>query len=100
MAVLFAAGMGAVATAPLIAIITKRAPGELRAKVMTAVITIVTITGPLAVVVSGRLLESIDVRTLMFVLALGRVGMAVVFALVVPRRARLELPPAAGEAVA
>jgi hypothetical protein len=67
---------------------------------MTAVITIVTITGPLAVVVSGRLLESIDVRTLMFVLALGRVGMAIVFALVVPRRARLELPPAAGEAVA
>ena len=97
---LFAAGMGAVATAPLIAIITKRSPGELRAKVMTAVITIVTITGPLAVVVSGRLLESIDVRTLMFVLALGRVGMAVVFALVVPRRARHELPPAAGEAVA
>jgi MFS family permease len=97
MGVLFAAGLGAVATPPLIAIITKRAPDELRAKVMTAVFTVVTISGPLAVVVAGRLLDSIDVRTLILFLAFGRIAMAAVFAAVVPRRARDTLPPAAGE---
>ena len=45
MAVLFASGLGAVASAPLMAMITTRAPGHLRAKVMTAVITVVTISG-------------------------------------------------------
>ncbi len=70
---LFAAGLGAVATAPLMAILTTRAPDELRAKVMTAVITIVTISGPVTVLVLGRLLESIDVRTMLLALAIGRV---------------------------
>ena len=46
MGVLFAAGLGAVATSPIMALLTTRAPDELRAKVMTAVITIVTISGP------------------------------------------------------
>ena len=58
MGVLFAAGLGAVATSPIMALLTTRAPDELRAKVMTAVITIVTISGPLTVLVVGRLLES------------------------------------------
>ena len=46
MGVLFASGLGAVASAPLMAMITTRAPEQLRAKVMTAVITVVTISGP------------------------------------------------------
>ncbi len=100
MGVLFAAGLGAVATAPLIAIITKRAPGELRAKVMTAVFTLVTVTGPLAVVVAGRVLESVDVRALMLVLAIGRILIAAVFVALVPRRAKDTLPTAAEEALA
>ena len=99
MAVMFAAGLGAVATSPLMAILTTRRPSELRAKVMTAVITIVTISGPVAVIALGRLLESIDVRTFLFAIAIGRVAMAIAFAVVVPRRAGT-CPPAAEEAVA
>ncbi len=100
MGVLFAAGLGAVATSPIMALLTTRAPDELRAKVMTAVITIVTISGPLTVLVVGRLLESIDVRTLLFALAIGRVAMAVAFAMIVPRRATPPVPPVPEEAVA
>jgi predicted MFS family arabinose efflux permease len=100
MAVLFLAGLGAVATAPLITLFTTRAPPELRPKVMTAVITLVAVTGPIAMIATGRLLESVDVRTLMFGLALGRVAMALVFVAVVPRRAKHMLPPTVEEAVA
>ena len=100
MGVLFAAGLGAVATSPIMALLTTRAPDELRAKVMTAVITLVTISGPLTVLVVGRLLESVDVRTLLFALAIGRVAMAVAFALIVPRRATTPVTAVPEEAVA
>jgi MFS family permease len=100
MGVLFAAGLGAVATSPIMALLTTRAPDELRAKVMTAVITFVTISGPLTVLVVGRLLESIDVRTLLLALAIGRVAMAVAFALIIPRRAATSVSPVPEEAVA
>jgi Transmembrane secretion effector len=100
MGVMFAAGLGAVATSPLLALITTRAPAPLRPKVLTAVITIVTISGPLAVLGVGWLLESVDVRTLLFFLAVGRVAMAVAFALIVPRRAGAQVPPVTEEAVA
>lgn len=98
MAVLFASGLGAVASAPLMAIFTTRAPGHLRAKVMTAVITVVTISGPFAVLALGRLLESFDVRTILFALGVGRILMAAMFIAVVRR---VDPPmPASGEAVA
>jgi MFS family permease len=100
MGVLFAAGLGAVATSPIMALLTTRAPDELRAKVLTAVITFVTISGPLTVLVVGRLLESIDVRTLLLALAIGRVAMAVAFALIIPRRAATSVSPVPEEAVA
>jgi MFS family permease len=100
-AVMFAAGLGAVATAPLMAILTTRAPAELRPKVMTAVITLITISGPVTVLALGWLLESFDVRTILLALAIGRVVMAVAFAVIVPRRAGpAAMPPATGEAVA
>jgi MFS family permease len=100
MGVMFAAGLGAVATAPLMAILTTRAPEELRPKVMTAVITLITISGPLTLLAIGRSLEYVDVRTLLFGLAVGRVLMAVAFALIVPRRVGAPVTPAPEEAVA
>jgi MFS family permease len=100
MAVLFAAGLGAVATAPIMALLTTRAPDDLRAKVLTAVITLITVSGPVTVLSVGVLLEDVDVRTLLFFLAVGRVAMAIAFALIVPRRAGDPLTPAAGKAVA
>jgi MFS family permease len=99
MAVLFASGLGAVASAPLMAMVTTRAPEQLRAKVMTAVITVVTISGPFAVLALGRLLESVDVRTILFTLGVGRILMAAIF-LVVARRAGAAVPREAEQAVA
>ena len=46
---------------------------------MTAVITVVTISGPFAVLALGRLLESFDVRTILFALGVGRILMAALF---------------------
>jgi MFS family permease len=99
MGVLFASGLGAVASAPLMAMITTRAPEQLRAKVMTAVITVVTISGPFAVLALGRLLESFDVRAILFALGVGRILMAVLFLFVV-RRAGPTVPREAEQAVA
>jgi hypothetical protein len=99
MAVLFFAGLGAVAAAPMMAIITTRAPEELRPKVMTATITLITVSGPLAVLAIGRLLESVDVRSILLALAVGRLAMAAVFVFVVRRIERLP-PREVEEAVA
>jgi MFS family permease len=99
MAVLFASGLGAVASAPLMAMVTTRAPGQLRAKVMTATITVITVSGPFAVLALGRLLEFVDVRAILFALGVGRILMAAAF-LVVVRRAQGEQLPQPEEAVA
>jgi MFS family permease len=99
MGVLFASGLGAVASAPMMALFTTRAPGHLRAKVMTAMITVVTISGPFAVLTLGWLLESFDVRTILFALGIGRILMAAMFIGVV-RRVEHPLPSKPGEAVA
>jgi MFS family permease len=99
MGVLFAAGLGAVAAAPMMAIFTTRAPEELRPKVMTAVITLITISGPIALLAVGRLLESYDVRTILLGLAIARIAMAIVFVLVV-RRIDPPVRQQPGEAVA
>jgi len=99
MGVLFFAGLGAVAAAPMMALITTAAPDELRPKVMTAVITLITVSGPVAVLAIGRLLESVDVRTILLALAIGRIAMAAVFVLVV-RRIEGPVPRESEEAVA
>ena len=66
---------------------------------MTAVITVVTISGPFAVLALGRLLESFDVRAILFALGVGRILMAVLFLFVV-RRAGPTVPREAEQAVA
>lgn len=99
MGVLFASGLGAVAAAPMMAIITTRAPEHLRPKVMTAVITLITVSGPLAVLAIGWLLESFDVRTILLGLAACRLAMAAAFVVVV-RRIEQPVPAEVEEAVA
>jgi hypothetical protein len=66
---------------------------------MTAMITVVTISGPFAVLALGRLLESFDVRSLLFALGVGRILMAALF-LVVVRRAGPTVPREVERAVA
>jgi MFS family permease len=93
--VMFLTGLGSIAAGPLFALITTRTPEALRAKVLTAVFTVVTISGPVAVIAIGRLLDEIDVRTLLVALAVGRLAMAAVFVAIIPRRARTEVAAAA-----
>jgi hypothetical protein len=58
MAVLFASAFfGPLVNAPLIGVITTRTPEALRAKVMTAVLTLAMLAGPAALLVAGPLLE-------------------------------------------
>jgi hypothetical protein len=66
---------------------------------MTALITVVTISGPFAVIALGRLLESFDVRAILFALGIGRILMAAIFVVVV-RRAGAAVPREAEQAVA
>ena len=49
---------GPLVNAPLIGVITMRTPEALRAKVMTAVLTIAMLAGPVGLVVAGPLLEA------------------------------------------
>ena len=100
MAVMFAAGLGAVATAPLMAILTTRAPERAASEGDDGGDHGVTISGPITVLVLGRLLESIDVRTVLFGARHRTGGHGRRVRGVVPRRAGDLLPPAAGEAVA
>jgi MFS family permease len=65
---------------PLIAVLTARTPEDLRAKVMTAVISANTLAAPLGFLVAGQVLERWGVAPLFTAVVLGITWMAVVFA--------------------
>ncbi|MES1248677.1 MAG: MFS transporter [Actinomycetota bacterium] len=71
-----------IVNAPIIGIITTRTPRELRAKVMTAVMTVATLAGPLGFLASGYVLRHVSLSTyfvaLPLLLAVGGVGFAAV----------------------
>jgi predicted MFS family arabinose efflux permease len=64
---------------PLIAVLTARTP-DLRAKVMTAVISVNTLAAPLGFLVAGQVLEHWGVVPLFTAVVLGITWMAIVFA--------------------
>jgi MFS family permease len=70
---------------PLIAVLTARTPEELRAKVMTAVISVNTIAAPLGFLVAGQVLEHWGVVPLFTAVVVGITLMAMVFAAIVRR---------------
>ena len=66
--------------APIFGIMTMRTPAELRPKVMTAVITVATMAGPLGFFGAGEVLRWISVQTLFVVVAAAMTVSALAFA--------------------
>jgi MFS family permease len=71
---------------PIIAVITARTPVELRAKVMTAIISANTIAAPLGFLIAGQVLENWGVVPLFTAVVAGITWMAIVFAAIVWRQ--------------
>lgn len=74
---------------PLIAVLTKRTPEELRAKVITAVISINTVAAPVGYLVAGQVLERWGVVPLFTAVVLGITWVSIVFSALVLRRGDL-----------
>ena len=83
---------------PSLAVLTARTPESLRAKVMTAVVSINTVATPLGLLLSGQVLERWGVVPLFACVAVGvtLVGLAFFAVLVRNREADLVVEPAAG----
>ncbi|HUQ22023.1 MAG TPA: MFS transporter [Gaiellaceae bacterium] len=95
MAVLFAAMLFApLVNGPVIGVITARTPVDLRPKMMTALITVSTLTAPLGFLAAGQLLEPLGVLRVFGVVAVGMTGTALVFAAIAFRRGGELLPEA------
>ena len=81
-ALALSAFFGPLVNAPLIGVITMRTPAALRAKVMTAVLTMAMLAGPLGVAIAGPLLEDWGPRNVFLLVASGQLLATIPFALV------------------
>jgi len=80
---------------PFFAVLTARTPEALRAKVMTAVISINTLAAPLGFLAAGQILEHQGVATLFAFVAIGMTIAALSFAAIALRFRELDLAPEA-----
>jgi MFS family permease len=71
---------------PIIAVLTARTPEALRAKMMTAVISVNTLAAPLGFLVAGQVLEHWGIVPLFTAVVVGVTWMAIVFAAITWRR--------------
>jgi Major Facilitator Superfamily len=95
MAVLFTSSFfGPLVNAPLIGVITTRTPEALRAKVMTAVLTLALLAGPAALLIAGPLLEDWGARNVFLLVAAGELIGSLPFAFVALGRRTAEQQPA------
>jgi MFS family permease len=78
---------------PLIAVLTARTPEALRAKAMTAVISINTLAAPLGFLLAGQVLEHWGVVPLFTAVVAGMTWMALVFAAIVFRHREADVAP-------
>ncbi len=78
---------------PLIAVLTARTPENLRAMVITAVISINTLAAPLGFLVAGQVLEQWGVAPLFAATVAGVMGTALVYSAIVLRHRDEDLPP-------
>ena len=100
MAVLFGAMLFApLVNGPVIGVITARTPVDLRPKMMTALITVSTLTAPLGFLAAGQLLEPWGVLHVFAAVAVGMTATAIVFAAIAFRRGGELLPEAEPVAV-
>jgi MFS family permease len=95
MAVLLASSFfGPLVNAPLIGVITTRTPEALRAKVMTAVLTVALLAGPAALLVAGPLLEQWGAQNVFLLVAAGELIGSLPFVFVALRRRGTAAQPA------
>ena len=73
---------GPLVNAPLIGVITMRTPEAVRAKVMTAVITLAVLAGPAGMLVAGPFLETWGARPIFLLVAVGQLLAVIPFAVV------------------
>jgi MFS family permease len=78
---------------PTVAVLTARTPENLRAKVMTAVISVNTLAAPLGFLVAGQVLENWGVVPLFTAVVLGITWTAIVFASITWRHSDAEPTP-------
>ena len=78
---------------PLIAVLTARTPENLRAMVITAVISINTLAAPLGFLVAGQVLEQWGVAPLFAATVAGVMATALVYSAIVLRHRDEDLPP-------
>jgi MFS family permease len=77
---------------PVIGVITARTPVELRPKMMTALISLSTLSAPLGFLVAGQLLEPWGVGHVFAAVAVGMTATALVFAAIAVKRGADLLP--------
>lgn len=85
------------ANAPIFGVLTVRTPPALRPKVMSAVMTVATLAGPLGFVVGGHVLPHVALTTYFPLVGAALLACALAYAGVVLRRR--EIPPAGGPSV-
>lgn len=86
MAALFASAVfGPLVNAPLIGLMTTRTPAALRPKVMTSVMTMAMLAGPLGIAAAGPLLEALGTRAVFAIIAAGMTLFALYFGSVLVR---------------
>ncbi len=73
---------GPLVNAPLIGVITMRTPEAVRAKVMTAVITLAVLAGPAGMLIAGPFLETWGARPIFLLVAVGQLLAVIPFAVV------------------
>ncbi len=97
-AVLFVSSIfGPLVNAPLIGVLTMRTPEALRPKVMTGVLTVALLAGPIGLIVVGPLLGAWGPRPVLLFVAVGQFLASLPFAFVALRR-REPQPPVTLEA--
>ena len=79
---------------PVIGVITARTPAELRPKVMTALISVSTLSAPLGFLAAGRLLGTWEPTRVFAAAALGMTATALVFAAIALRHREEDVPDA------
>ena len=80
--------------APVIGLMTTRTPEALRPKLMTAVLTIAMLAGPIGLIAAGPLLEAYGTRTVFAIIAAGMTVFALYFASVALRFGPRDVPDA------
>ena len=94
MAALFASAVfGPLVNAPLLGLMTTRTPAALRPKVMTSVMTMAMLAGPLGIALAGPLLQALGTRPVFGIIAAGMTLFAFYFGSVLVRFGPREAPP-------